>query len=195
MLTAVPLEVCEVARTVRRRIMGMRVILAVFLLGLAVVMATFAGQTGSTRRNQQQPDGKAQPGLAIATALRSQVAKLRAEVELLELEHKAERAVLMDLLKEQGRSDSDASRAVKASEAIGQLRILAASMGKLDQFEKESGDEKAMQSKAEEELKTRAESNRIANDRKKQVFLRQAIELNEKRLALAELEKQLANVK
>jgi hypothetical protein len=192
-----PLEAGEVACTVRRRVMGMRVILAVVVLGLAVVTVTLAGQqTGdSTKRDQEQRDGQAQPGLSTATALRTQVARLRAEVELLELEHEVGRALLLDLLKEQGHTDSDSQRAVKAKEAVSQLRTMAAFMGKLDEFQEQFGDEKAMQSQAQEEMKTQAESNRAANDRRKKAFVRQAIELNEKRFALADLEKQLANVK
>lgn len=175
--------------------MRIRVVITVVVLGLAVVTMTLARQqTGNApKHNQEQRNEKPQPGLGAAAALRAQVAKLRAEVELLELEHEVDRAHLLDLLKEQRHSDSE--RAAKVREEVGNLKTMAVSIGKLDEFQKEFGDEKTLQSQVEKEMKEQAERGRADSDRKKKAFVSQATELNEKRLALAELEKQLANVK
>jgi hypothetical protein len=184
----------KVTYTERRRVMKIRVVLAAVVLGLAVVTVTLAQQQAgdAVKRYQDRRPGL-RPGPTMT--LRDQVAKLRAEVELLELEHDVDRAHLSDLLKEQRHSDSIAERTAKAKEGVNNAITMAASIGKLDEIKKEFGDEKAMQSLAEKELKELAERGRTDIERKKKAFLSQATELNGKRLALAELEKQLASVK
>jgi chemotaxis response regulator CheB len=164
---------------------------------LAVVGVTLARQQPGdpAKHNQKQREGQAQSVLETSAALRSQVAKLRAEVELLELEHEVDKAILFEALKKQGHSDSSVERTTKAREAVNRLTMEAASWGKLDEFKKEFGDEKGLESEIEKDLKEQAERDRSDNDRKRKTFIREATELNEKRLTLVELERQIANVK
>jgi hypothetical protein len=173
--------------------MRIRVVLAGVVLGLAVVTLTLAQQQTSDapRQDKRKPNGTAQPGVGAVAALRTQVAQLRAEVELLELEHEADKALLFDLLKELGRVDSPA----QARDELNKVTIALANTGYLDEITKKSGDEKAMRSRLEKDLKDLVETHRADSNRMKKAFVLQATELNEKKFALAELEKQLANVK
>jgi hypothetical protein len=174
--------------------MRIRVTLAVFALSLAVVTVTLARQQPGVpaKQNQDERDGQAHAGLQTAAALRSQVAKLRAQVELMEIEHEVDRTLLFEALKAQG-LDPAGKLAAEGKEQASQMTLMAASMGKLTDFKKKFGDDKAIQSQIEKEAQELAEVHRTANARKKEAFLRQTTELNEKRLALAELEKQLLN--
>jgi hypothetical protein len=165
--------------------MRKRIISAAVVLGLGMVGIALAQQAG------QQPKDH----VSEREKLRAQVAKLRAEVELLDLEHQADKAVVVSVLKEERDSESESGRVDKAREAVSEATMMAASLGKLEEFKKEFGDEKAMQASAEKELKEKAESNRAEGQLKKQVFVRRATELAEKRLELAEVEKQYNEAK
>jgi len=176
--------------------MRIRVVVAVFALSLAVAAVALARQQTGTpaKQNQEERDSKAQAGPQAAPALRSRVAKLRAEVELLEIEHEVDRTLLFEALKSQGLNPA-AKLTAEGMEQVTQLTMIAARMGKLAELKEKFGDDKAIQSQIEKEARELAESDRIANERKKKAFVSQTTELNERRLALAELEKQLVNAR
>jgi hypothetical protein len=165
--------------------MRKRIISAAVVLGLGIGGISLAQQAGQQPKDQVSERAK----------LRAQVAKLQAEVELLDLEHQADKDVVVSVLKEERDFESESSRFAKAREAVGEATMMAASVGKLEEFKKEFGDEKAMQARMEKELKEKAESIRAEGQLKKQAFVRQATELAEKRLALAEVEKQYNDAK
>ncbi len=174
--------------------MRIRVTLAVFALSLAVVTVTLARQQSGvpSKENQQERIGKAEGGRQTAAALRSHVAKLRAEVELLEIEHDANKALLLQSLKDQG-LDPAAKLAAEGTKQATDMQMFAARMGKLTEFKNEVGDDKAIQSQIEKGAQELAASQSAIIERAKKVFVSQTTELNEKRLELAELEKQLLN--
>ncbi len=159
--------------------MRMRTMLAAVVFGLGIVGIALAQQAGPQPKDHSSERAK----------LRGQVARLRADVELLDLEHEADKAVVVSVLKEERDSESESGRVAKAKEAVSEAALMAASMGKLEEFQKEFGDEKALQARAEKELKEKAESIRAEGQLKKQTFVRRATELAEKRLELAEVEK------
>jgi hypothetical protein len=187
--------------------MRMRIIsAAVIVVGLGLVGITLAQQGGEGQR-----DDKAK--------LPAQVVKLRTEVELLQLERDADREYLLDLMRSArqtdiipvvlsklGMADVPASMAVpktmeewtalerrammgdqKAHEAFVKLYEAG------ERAEKKGEDAgKAMEAAAKELSSRRAkDGDALQNhiDRKKKDFVRQAAELAEKRLELAEVEK------
>lgn len=177
--------------------MRTRAILILGFLGLTVATATLARQQpGDLARPDQEDQGEHhQPGMASVAALRARVAKLRAEVELLELEHEANKTDLLEALKGQRHADSAPEQAVKATEKAVATMAAAISVGKLDEIKKELGGEEGIQRAAEKEVREQAERGQAENDRKKKAFLRQATELHEKKFSLADLERQLSNPK
>jgi hypothetical protein len=56
-------------------------------------------------------------------------------------------------------------------------------------------DETGVQREAEREVKKEVEEGHAENDHKKEAFVKQGTELNQKKSALAELEKQLLGIK
>ena len=91
------------------------------------------------------------------------MAKLRAEVELLELEHEANKTDLLKALKGQRHADSAAEQAVKATEKAVATMMAAARTGQLDEIKKQFGDEEGIQRLAEKEVKEQAERSQIEN--------------------------------
>ena len=164
----------------RKRIISAAVVLALGIVGIALA---------------QQPGPQPKDHASERAKLRAQVAKLRADVELLDLEHEADKAVVVSVLREERDYESESARVDKAKEAVSEANMTAASLGKLREFQKEFGDEKAMQAQAEKELKEKAERIRVEGQLKKQAFVRRAAELAEKRLELAEVEKQYNEAK
>ncbi len=83
--------------------MKSRSLLGVIVLGMALVTATLARQdtSGPARSNADPSSDKSQARAEAAASLSSQVAQLRAEVELLDLEHQVTRTYLMEAMKEQ----------------------------------------------------------------------------------------------
>ena len=109
-------------------------------------------------RMAQQPGPQPKDHASERAKLRAQVAKLRADVELLDLEHEADKAVVVSVLREERDYESESARVDKAKEAVSEANMTAASLGKLREFQKEFGDEKAMQAQAEKELKEKADA-------------------------------------
>jgi hypothetical protein len=173
------------------------IVVAVSVLSLIVATATLARQqvNGSPGGSRQVRGGVTDAGVRSLAALRSEVAKRRADVELMELEHEIDKNVLAESLKREKEFESEDQRSTKAAAAVTEATMLAASFGKLGDFKKEFGDDAALQRQAEANLKEHADSIRGANDRKKKEFAKRTAELNERRLELADLEKQLANFK
>jgi hypothetical protein len=193
----------------------MRIISAAAVLGLGMVGSALAQPDG------QQPAGQTNERVK----LRAQVVKLQVEIELLQLEHEADRAYLHDLMMTARKNDlipvalsingkavvPDATMVPKTQEEwealestamLGDekahemwLKVNAAA----EKAEKAGGDvRKAMEAAYKEVLDKRAKAgdplqNHI--NRKKKDFSRQAAELAEKRLELADVEKRLNEAK
>jgi hypothetical protein len=173
--------------------MKRQIITATAVLGLGAV--TFAlAQTGTGMSNPQSPRSAVLPdqvcegGKTDQTELHERVARLRAEVELLQLEHDATRALLADRLK---------SVVVADAETIGELdelkivsyymRMGAEKVGKAAEFDKAIAGDRAAMEKAIE--KAREIPTELA--RKKVAFFRLSIEFNRKKIELVELETKL----
>lgn len=170
---------------------------------ILIVLATIAFVAVTTTLARQQPGGAPQPtegqrtnmaGAAVAD-LRAKVARLRAEIELLELEHEVDKAKLFEMLKDQRQTESDSDRGKKARGAANEVLWAFASFGKLDEAEEKFGDESTLAKRLEQQFKEQDEKRKGEREQKKKGFLTQSTELNEKRLALADLERQLADIK
>jgi hypothetical protein len=177
--------------------MRMRIITAAVVVGLGLVGITLAQESGKPTKLQTSDKAN----------LRAQVAKLRAEIELLQLEHEVDRDSLKELMVDLKRIDTlEAGKgAMKAEmeaflkgpmkeqvEALKkQMESLKTTLNKaempaaaaaLPDFEKEInnmlGDDEAA-----------ARVARPVVERLKKEFIQKATRLNEKRLELAEVEK------
>jgi hypothetical protein len=165
--------------------MRKRIIPAAVVLGLGIVGIALAQQAG------QQPENRED----VRAKQRAQVARLRAEVELLELEHEADRAALSDELQNERKAERIADDDGKVREIASEMRLAASSVGKLKDFEKEVGDGKTAEAKVQEELRQAVATARSKNGRRKREFVLRTAELNEKRLELADAEKRFTEVK
>lgn len=168
--------------------MKKRVIAGGIILGLGVVTLALAQQgTGpsSTRPSSVNDPSPGSPDKRPSdrSDLHGRVARLRAEVELLQLEHDLKKEWLSTGLKERAEGlESKGSLQV----ARDYMRIGAELVGKGSEFEV------AMQEKGDEIWKAVAKAAGTPStaeiDRLKQEFLRVATELNRKRIDLVELE-------
>jgi hypothetical protein len=162
--------------------MRMRIFSAAFVLGLGIVGITVAQQTGE-QSNRQDGD---------RPKLRALVVKLRVEIELLELDQDADRTELLEIMKgirmAESKSSEDLQEAVLASLVLTEDRK---SLGKLVEQEGEKG----MRDLVNEAFKKTAVEMKALRDRKRKEFARQATELAEKRLDLAEIEKRCNEAK
>ena len=166
--------------------MRMRIISAAVVLGMGIVGITLAQQKGEEGGN-----GKAR--------LRAQVAKLRADVELRQLEHEVEADILKKLMTDMKNLDG-----MEALKGPMEAQLKALMDGVKKQLAGRSGipspflqggmgdQEFNMQSKLDEAT---AKVARPLLDAKKKEFVQKASELNEKRLELAEVEKRYNEAK
>lgn len=173
--------------------MTRQVIVAAVVTVLAGVAVTLAQQqpNDSAKHIQGQRDGRAKSDIGTDAALRSRVAELLAEVELLELEHQVDKELLLEALRAQGHSDSPVERAAKASDLANQLMLMAANSGKLDDIRKEFGDNNEVQKRLEKELRCNSELHRSYTNKNKENFKVKSRELNSKRITLRGLEQLL----
>lgn len=146
--------------------MRMRIISVVVVLGLGVV--------GITRAQQ--------PGERDKAKLSAQVVKLRVEIELLELDHDADRAHLLDMMK--GIRKYEASSPEQVRQAV------AASMYFRMPLEESREGQEGRTPDVDETIKKEVEAARAFVNRKRKDYAKQATELAEKRLKLEEAEKQ-----
>jgi hypothetical protein len=120
--------------------------------------------------------------------LDARVAGLRAEVELLQLEHDALKAVVSDLWKGLWKLDAELLEQAGAEEIADHYARLGAELvGKAAEYEKATQENRAAFEK------TMAPSRPIPTElqRRKQDFLRVTTELNQKKIELVELETRL----
>lgn len=189
----------------------MRIISAAFVLGLGIVGITLAQQTGERPKDQAGEKGK----------LRAQVVKLRLEIELLELDHDAERDNFLACLKRVKQTEflgngqpgpagtlglgmlgmrafvGEAELGIRAfmgdPEAGRAIEELAKEMARADEKGEDAG--AAERNMVERALEKQDDGVRVYLDRKKKDYARQAAELAEKRLDLAEVEKRYNEAK
>jgi hypothetical protein len=193
----------------------MRIIAAAVVLGIGMAGIALAQVNGQEPKRQSSEWAK----------LRAQVVKLQVEIELLQLEHDADRTVLLDLLQTARKNDlipvalaihgrvdvRDSNTAPKTAEEWNALETRAM-MGDekahemymkvseaVEKAEKKGEDvQEAMLAAWKELSDQRAKKgDPLQNhiDRKKKEFSRQAAELAEKRLELADVEKRLNEAK
>ncbi len=180
--------------------MRMRIIAAAVVLGLGIVGITLAQQGGEPSK----------PGPDRAK-LRAQVAKLRAEIELLQLEHDADVDFLKKGLGDMKNLDSleaakepmkEQAKSILEGPAKKQMEQVKEQLEQLKKpIEALKGEFPNLQVPGLPEPQEEMNNMFLVNDaaakllrpiieRQKQEFVRKAAELNEKRLELAEVEKQ-----
>jgi hypothetical protein len=157
--------------------MKMRIISAAVVLGLGFVGITLA-------QSKDQASERAK--------LRAQVINLRVDIELLELEHDADRADLLEIMKGIRMSESKSPEELQEA-VLGSLLLTEdpKSLGKPVEKERE----KEMQNLVNEAIKKRTVEMKALGDRKRKDYAKQAAELAEKRLDLAEVEKRYNQAK
>jgi hypothetical protein len=165
-------------------------------IGLALGLTLLSGVWAVTFSRAQQPGEKSAPPAPTKAALRDRVITLRTEVDLLQVEYDGARATLVEWIRDSGKADLmgiDVSALWSImkmefggiSGDIASLMQTAPVVGKLDEIPPEAG-LRAIQDAA----KKGKDDLRVAFDRKKQEFAKTARLLNEKKLDLAEAEKQ-----
>jgi hypothetical protein len=170
--------------------MRMRIISTAIVLAVGIVGITLAQQTGQRPNDRNSERAK----------LRAQVVKLRVDIELLQLDHDAERDILLACLTQVKQPDFLASGQPGATMTMSfDMRGMPALIGDAEAQKKidrdaEKGDEVAValrkaQQGLEEALRKQTNDIRAYIERKSKDFARQAAELAEKRLGLAEVEK------
>jgi hypothetical protein len=168
--------------------MKKRVIAGAIILGLGVVTLALAQQGTGPASSWPASAGDPMPGSHYKPRddrpeFYARVARLRAEVELLQLEHDLKKELLSTGLKERAEGlESKGSLQV----ARDYMRIGAELVGKGSEFEV------AMQEKGDEIWKAVAKAARTPStaeiDQLKQDFLRITTELNRRKIDLVELE-------
>jgi hypothetical protein len=168
--------------------MKKRVIAGAIILGLGVVTLALAHQGTGPSAPRPASTGDSTPGSpdklrGDRSELHARVARLRAEVEMIQLEHDLKKELLSTGLKERAEGlESKGSLQV----ARDYMRIGAELVGKGSEFES------AMQERGDEIWKAVAKAAGTPSpaeiDHLKQDFLRVATELNRKRIDLVELE-------
>jgi hypothetical protein len=174
--------------------MRTRIAMAAFLLALGFASITAARQGADGARPQVPADSKA--------ALRPKLARLRAEVELLQIEHEVEVAILKDLIKDLKGLEmlKNAENSREGAILVGELRkqgeglqpvFPALPAGFAEQFKKQAeGREKAKALVDEATLRFA----RIAYDDLKKGFIERSTALNERQLELLDLEQRMSMI-
>ncbi len=101
--------------------MRSRITLVAVVLGLAVAGVTLARQQpGDSPRGRGQGNGPVPAALENARQLRAQVAELRAEVELGEIQHDVDKAMLSEMMKEVEQAQwKEASKPIQQADSNG----------------------------------------------------------------------------
>jgi hypothetical protein len=159
--------------------MRMRGIAVSVVLSLVVAGITSAQHTG------EQPKGQA----AERTKLRVQVVKLRVDIELLELEHEATRAEILEMTKDIRNSESEGPEGLKGM-ALGLLSLTdGEALAKHVEKKGADGVVKQVDKAVKDAQKETLNQIKASREDKKKDYAKQAAELAEKRLELAGLEK------
>jgi len=159
--------------------MWMRIISVGVVLGLGVMGIALAQQTGQQPKDQASQKAK----------LRDRVVKLRVEVELMELEHDATRADILDMTKDIRNSESDSPEQVQRI-ALGFLSLTEGeALGKLAQEKEAEKAAEQIDKVVQEAHKKTLDEAKALRERRKKAYAKQAEELAGKRLELADVEK------
>lgn len=159
-------------------------IIAAVVLGLGIVGITLA----------QQPGGQPKPPAADKTALRTQVVQLRVEIELLQLDHDADRDNLLNWMKAE-RMGTGGLAGTAIETMLGMLghaeatRIIEEGEKRIAKAKEKGEDEEAVG------RQVLAEAVKKQIDPMKKNYAKQAAELAEKRLQLDAAEKQFLMAK
>ena len=159
--------------------MRMRIISVGVVLGLGFMGIALAQQTGQQPKDQASQKAK----------LPDRVVKLRVECELMELEHDATRADILDMTKDIRNSESKSPEQVQ----LMRLEYLSVTGGEaLGKLAQEKGAEKAAEQIdkfVQEAHKKTLDEAKTLRERRKKEHAKQAEELAGKRLELADVEK------
>jgi hypothetical protein len=165
--------------------MRMRIISAVVVAGLGIVGIALA----------QQADDQPKDQAGERAILRAQVAKLRAEVELQQLEHEVDVDILRKLMTDMRNLDAIAAlkgpleaelKSFKDTQTRKLLDILPAGLASLEEIKKSLHDDARAQTQVDE---VTAKLARPFLERLKKEFVLKATTVNEKRLELGEADK------
>jgi Cu2+-containing amine oxidase len=159
--------------------MRLRITLATVVLGLAAASVTMARQQTGHSPQRGQGNGQAQVPAAVSGSrqLRAQVAGLRAEVELGEIEHEVDKVTLSEMMKEVEQSQwKETAKPTEPADPAGGRTAghPLTALGK-------------------DEQKVRINLLRAEVEQKRERFRERAIKLHEMKFALADLEERLAN--
>ena len=157
------------------------------LVALGFATLTMARPQGGPPKGQEQANPKAQ--------LQARVARLRAEVELLQLEHDGDVAVLKDMINGLWASEASASMEKIGAPMLEELRKSAGGGGGADNLNRPFAKEFLARFNPEEEARKQgvvdeatAKLLRKMYDQAKGDFLSKAAAFNEKKLELEDLE-------
>ena len=170
------------------------IITAAVVLGLGGVTFALARQVTTSSKPQppQAVPSSAQScnsGESDPSKLHARVAKLRAEVELLQLEHDAIKAMLSDRIQGVEKANAEITGELDQSRvAAFYMRMGAESVGKAIEFDQKARVDRAAVEKATEKATATAGEFQTSLKGKKEEFLRLTTELNEKKIELVELE-------
>jgi hypothetical protein len=173
--------------------MKRRIIIAAVAFGLGAMTFALAQpgtDTSKTRPTRTVPpsDPACEGGQTDQTKLHARVAKLRAEVELLQLEHDATKALLADRLKAVVIANTETVGEIDEFQIVScYMRMGAEKVGKAAEFDKATEQDSA----ATEHAIEKAREIPTELNRKKAAFFRLSIELNQKKIELVELETRL----
>ena len=165
--------------------MKLRGVLVIGAFGLAFATMTLALQPAAGQRATPSRE---------KSKLRAELATLRAEVELLELEHEADRPVLSEMIKEARQFDSELGKSALVDAGLMEkMRATALSSAgdaseKLQKMQTPEG-EKSARSEIEKTVNGVVQGAKADIERRKKEFLKRTTELNLKRLELADAEK------
>jgi hypothetical protein len=165
-------------------------------IGLALGLTLLTGVWAATFSRAQHAGEKTAPPASTKAELRDRVIKLRTDVDLLQVECDGARATLVEWIRDFGKADLmgidvSALWSTMKMEFAGisgdaaSLRQMADLAGKLDGNNPDAG-----LGAIQEAAKKGKDDLRLAFDRKKQEFAKTARLLNERKLDLAEAEKQ-----
>jgi hypothetical protein len=172
--------------------MRIKITLAAALLALGFATITAARQGPEVRKDQAPADSKA--------ALRPKLARLRAEVELMQLEHEADVSILKDLVKDLKNLElmKNAQNSKELAPLLDELRkqgegvspiLPAIPAGFAEQVKQQAENQEKAKALVDDATLKLA---RIAYDDFKKGFVDRATALNEKQLELLDLEQRMS---
>jgi hypothetical protein len=175
-MVAVPVGAGEWIEAERSWNMRLRMTLAAAVLGLAAATVTLARQQAGDAPPaiREQRNAPAQAALANLQQMRVHVAELRAEVEIADIEHEADKALLSLMMKE-----------------IGEAQWKEATQPSDPGVERTAG--RPGGAARENKSKVRSDIAEAELQRRKARFRERVVRLHEMKFALADLEERLTN--